>query len=132
MVMETLGSFSGRRLALSPAGPWPSAVWSDRRNRSLYAAWLPTDGTPVEPVRIRLGSGRQTLQPTIQTLSRRAVAIAWADGRGPRSRVQVVTGRLDPKDGFTVLSRFSTASGQGEPDLSLTPMVSLCWPGAGA
>lgn len=96
-----------------------------RRSRSLFATWLSTGGEPVDPVRIRLSASNEYVQPVIHTLSRRSVAIAWTEGHNRRSRVQVVTGRLDPKVGFKVLSRFSTDSGQGEPDLALTPSGQL-------
>ena len=118
--METLGSFPGRRLALSPAGPRVAAVWTDRRSRSLVAAWLSGADGPVEPVPIRLGGSRQVRQPVIQSLSRREVAVAWTEGRRDRSRVQVATGRLDSEGGFRVRSRFRSARGHGEADLSRT------------
>jgi len=119
--VKDLGSYPGHRLALSPAGPRPVAVWAASRDQSLFATWLDADGSTSSPIRIEQGVRQAFVQPVIQAISRRVVAIAWTDDSGPRPRAQLATYRLDGKGGSTLQRRFRSAPGQSDVDLSVTP-----------
>lgn len=121
--MINLGSYLGRRQALSKPGPRPAAVWSVDRGRSLQATWLSgRDGLgsllPAQPVD-RAGE-RSFVQPVIQTLTRKVVAIAWTDESGLRPRVELATFRLGRKGKSRLLESYRSAAGQDDVALART------------
>jgi hypothetical protein len=120
LMTKDLGSYPGHRMALSPAGPRPAAVWAASRNQSLFSTWLDASASSVSPKRIEQGASGAFVQPVIQAISRKVVAVAWTDDSGRRPRVRLATYRLDGKGRSSLLQSYRSAPGQSDVDLALT------------
>lgn len=120
--MKILGSLAGRRQSLSKTGARPAAAWVDHRGRSLYATWLDGGGRAGAPSSvprpILQGGERAFVEPVIQVLSRRVIAIAWTDESGRLPLARLASFSLGP-GGKGVLLK-STGGLPGQDDVALT------------
>jgi hypothetical protein len=113
-------SFPGRRPALSQPGQPLAATWVSNGGRQLVVARLGEKGGKAELAVLRAEGRERFAQPSIQSVGRGDVAVAWGNGDGPAARVEVAILRPLANGSLKVLSSFRTGSGEGEPDLSRT------------